>query len=205
LFIKGEIKMTRFRIFTDGGAFKKEDGKSFTGVSSYCVYKNDDEKPIIERTVIHENGTNNYSEIFAIASALKEIYEYIKVGEFDNYQIEVYSDSMWCIKSLTVWIWNWLKNSKPGGVLINSMKQKVANQEFIKEAFYYLQQFKSKCKIYFINSHQPESKIAEQYKKFKKDNNVDITLEDFIFAYLNNANRDKAIKEAYKKLNENDK
>lgn len=194
--------MVRFRIFTDGGAFKKEDGKTYTGVSSYCVYKNDDEKPIIENTVIHENGTNNFSEIYAIAKALKEIFEYIKEAKMDEYNIEIYSDSLLCIKSLTVWIWNWLKNSKPGGILLNSVKEKVANQELIKEAFYYLQQFKNKCKIYFINSHQPEYKVQEQYKKFKKDNKTDISLEDFIFAYLNNANRDKAIKEAYMKLTE---
>lgn len=193
--------MNRFRIFTDGGAFKKEDTEGFIGVSSYSIFKNDEEKPIIENTTVHKNGTNNFSEIFAIAKALENIFSYIKAADIgDDFIIEIYSDSLLCIKSLTVWIWNWLKNSKPGGILINSLKKKVANQELIKEAFYYLQQLKDKCKIYFINSHQPEYNISNQYKKFKKVNNVDISLEDFVFAYLNNANRDKAIKEAYQKL-----
>lgn len=185
--------MIRFRIFTDGGAFQKEEG--FVGVSSYSLFK--DNELLHEETTVHETGTNNYSEIFAIAKGLENMVKYLNVNdEIEEFIVELYTDSLLCLKSLTLWIWNWLKKAK-GGIFYNASNEKVINQELIKEAFKYLQLLKGKYKIYHINSHQPLSKVKEQHKKFQKFNNTDMSFEDFMFAYMNNQKRDTKIKESY--------
>jgi len=148
----------RIRVFTDGGGFKKPD-KKFIAVSSYIFYKNDE--CVIGEGIIFENKTNNFAEIYAIYEALKVINNYLKINKIKTYNIEVYTDSLLCLKSLTIWIYNWQKKSIDG-ILYTSVGTEVANQEIIIKAFRILKKLKN-THIYHINSHKPKNKLPEQY------------------------------------------
>jgi len=187
-----------YRIFTDGGAFKKTD-TLFRSVSAYRLYK---EYTIIHGDVeLHEDKTNNYAEIYAIAKGLRLFLDYIQESGDEDYKVELYSDSLLCVNSLTKWIFKWVKGAK-NGVFYNSNGVEVANQELIKEAFKYIVKLKGKIKIYHINSHQPTTKLQEMYKKFKKFNKCDMAYDDFVFAYYKNKECDEAIQLYYKEYME---
>jgi len=191
--------MTRLRIFTDGGAYAKDNGK-FTAVSSYRIYK--DDELLHDKQEVHDDKTNNYAEIYAIATALENVQDYLEVAEPEEFSVEVYSDSLLCVQSLNVWIYNWIKKAKDG-VMYNSTGQKVANQELIKRAFKIKYKLKGHINVWHINSHEPLKKVKELYKKFLKFNKCDITYDDFLFAYLQNKKCDEAIDPIYREFIKN--
>ena len=66
--------------------------------------------------------------------------------DFDK--LDIYTDSEYSIKSLTVWINNWKKNDWK-----SANKKPVANQDIIKKIDEYLQKYKGKIFLHHIRSH----------------------------------------------------
>lgn len=89
--------------------------------------------------------TNQKAELFAIMRALQIVIK----SEF-NRDVVIYTDSVWCINSLTVWCKKWLTNNFNGG--------KVENAPYIKET---LEVMKSvNVEFVHIKSHK---KIVDEH------------------------------------------
>lgn len=125
-------------VYTDGSCLKVNKITR----AGYGVHFPNEELPDISRPFLHKPITNQRAELYAIYKALKKITENL------NYtKINVYSDSQYSIKSLTIWIKNWKKNNwktANGG--------DVLNQDIIKLIDNILQ--KNKCiKFTHVRSH----------------------------------------------------
>lgn len=114
-------------IFTDGSCKNngKDDAKAGIGIYFPCgEYSNFGEK-------FENKPTNQRAELYAIYKAL-DIIKDTKVKH-----IRIYSDSMYAIQCLTVWIDSWIKNK-----WIASGKTKVKNKDIIEPTYNLLQKFK---------------------------------------------------------------
>lgn len=112
--------MTELLLFTDGGGFDKGEGK-FRAVSSFRFFNG--EKELINSNVtISEDGTNAFAEINGIANALEHVQSYIEAGELEDVNVKIYTDSMNCLLSLTVWIFSWIKLEKEYSILHQELK-----------------------------------------------------------------------------------
>lgn len=97
--------MEKIIIYTDGSS-KGNPGRG--GWSAIIIYDGKSEirstkSEIIEIGGREENTTNNRMEIMAAIEALKNVPE--------NSEIEIFSDSEYLIKGITIWIKNWQKNN----------------------------------------------------------------------------------------------
>lgn len=96
--------MTRnYYIYTDG-ACSNNPGPCGSGI---VIFNN---KKIIYKFYgsYRENGTNNIAELLAIKYGIKSAIQIIKKR---NTNVTIYSDSKYCINSLTIWK-NWKKNTE---------------------------------------------------------------------------------------------
>jgi ribonuclease HI len=93
-------------IFTDGSLIRKK-GKIYCGYGIYfpnCENNNISEK--FDKGLI----TNNRAELYAIYKSLKICKKILKEKEIEK--INIYSDSEYSVKTLTIWYKNWIKNGK---------------------------------------------------------------------------------------------
>jgi ribonuclease HI len=189
----------KFKIFTDGGAYKQKDN-TFNSVASFRIYKEGELIDAGAEEELLEGKTNNYAEIYAIVKSLRKLLEYINAGDFKDIEIQIYTDSLLCVKSLNVWIKSWIKNAI-NGIFYNSNKQPVINQDLIKEAYKLILELKKFGNVYLwhINSHQSFTNVKELFKKFINFNKCSITIDDFCFALLKNKEVDESISKTYNK------
>ena len=102
--------METIEIYTDGSYTKKKD-KIFCG---YGIYFPNGEYKSISRNFNHEPIKNNRAELYAIHKAIK-ISKTINEKNKDKNNIKnvnIYSDSEYCVKTLTIWYKNWIVNGK---------------------------------------------------------------------------------------------
>jgi len=93
--------------------------------------------------------TNNRAELHAIHQAIIRV---TKNYTFDL--INIYTDSEYSQKSLTVWINGWKQNNWK-----NSKKKLVENQDIIKKIDIYLQLYEGKINIQWVRAHTGENDI----------------------------------------------
>ena len=86
-------------IYTDGSC-QKNPGPGGFGV----VVLDDNENLIRQYSERCENTTNNREELKAI------LWAFLKYGNKEN-QIIIYSDSAYCVNTLTNWMFSWEKNN----------------------------------------------------------------------------------------------
>lgn len=189
------------KIFTDGGAFANKYEKSgFDSVASYNIWI--DGKEVVCSAEILKGKTNNFAEMYAIYKSLKIVSDYIskKKNRQENVVVKLITDSELCKKSLTEWIDGWLKNANVG-VLYNSKKEPVANQQLILMATIYLERLKTICcdQVYIqhIHSHNSKSDLAKDCKKFNQKNNENLSVKEYEFYFMCNAKCDKLVKYKY--------
>lgn len=187
------------KIFTDGGAFaNKYEATGFDSVASYNIWI--DGKEVVCSAEFLKGKTNNFAEMYAIYKSLKIVSEYLSKKKNNTATIKLITDSELCKKSLTEWINGWLKNANIG-VLYNSKKEPVANQQLILMATIYLERLKLICSdqvyIQHINSHNSKSDIAKDCKKFNEKNNESLSLKEYEFYFMCNAKCDKMVKCKY--------
>src|SRR5271163_2786681 len=111
--------LTSINIYTDGSLKKTPQGN----ICGYGIFFPGKELKNVAAPFTIGNITNNRAELHAIHQAIIRV---IKNYTFDL--INIYTDSEYCQKSLTVWIDNWKKNNWK-----NAKRQPVENQDLIKK------------------------------------------------------------------------
>jgi ribonuclease HI len=93
-------------IFTDGSLIRKK-GDIYCG---YGIYFPNGENDNISKKFDKGLITNNRAELYAIYKSLKICKKKLKEKEIKK--INIYSDSEYSVKTLTIWYKNWIKNGK---------------------------------------------------------------------------------------------
>jgi ribonuclease HI len=93
-------------IFTDGSLIRKK-GKIYCG---YGIFFPNGENNNISKKFDKGLITNNRAELYAIYKSLKICKKILKEKEIKK--INIYSDSEYSVKTLTIWYKNWIKNRK---------------------------------------------------------------------------------------------
>ncbi len=101
----------------------------------------------IERGGYERETTNNKMELQAVIEAFK----YLIGQKTTEDSIEIYTDSEYVIKGLTIWIDGWIKRG-----WLTAAKKPVLNQEYWKELSnlkYTLEQMKNVVKMLYVPGH----------------------------------------------------
>ena len=150
--------MKIINIFTDGSSFIKKD---YYESSSGCIIDSESIRYLLGS--YHKDGTISYGELYGIRLALNAIY-YTFGETLNDYKINIFSDSEYCVKSLTEWIKNWSKFGRDC-IWIKSDGKKVMYQDIMKYIYYdYIKRYD--INIYHINSHVG-TKISENKASIK--------------------------------------
>lgn len=181
----------RLYIMTDGSAIMNKDG-NYDSAYSFIISDG-----IKEESNILMNHTNNYAEMYAIYKSTKYVLENkINIEVYD--EIIIITDSELCMKSLSVWMKSWLKNTK-NEKLFNSQGALVKNQELIKSAFINMLLINQviPIRIIHMNSHESESKKKQMYEKMSKSI-PDLDIDDFNLIFEGNNKCDLNARELLK-------
>jgi ribonuclease HI len=146
-------------LFTDGSCVNKNNlCKASYGYLILYKLDNNEYTEIEEYSILYCDKTNNRAELFGMISGIE------KILTFDNIKsISIYSDSIYTIKSMTEWIYNWKSN---GWKTAN--KKPVKNTDLIQYLDQLYTNLKNKCnniKIEHVNAHEKEPK-KDDYNKW---------------------------------------
>ena len=143
---KKELASTKalvFEIFTDGACRgnngSRSKGNIFGGIG---IWSEDYNLNISEK---HPNATNNKMELLAILRAIQIISD---IWKETPQKTVIWSDSMYSIKSVTVWYKNWEKNGWK-----NSKGADVENQDLIKPIIELLTKYSEFLDIKYVKGH----------------------------------------------------
>lgn len=99
-------------VYTDG-SYKKKGSDIYCG---YGIYFPDGEYKDISRKFTHEPITNNRAELYAILKTIvlcNNIFlDRLKKNNAQIKTVNIYSDSEYSVKSLTLWLKKWKTNGK---------------------------------------------------------------------------------------------
>jgi ribonuclease HI len=129
--------MTSINIYTDGSC------NSRTNRCGYGVHFPNNEHPPISRK-FNNTPTNQRAELYAIYKALSIATKLVPTPS----TINIYSDSEYSIKSVTVWIETWKQNDWK-----TSAKKPVKNLDIIKPIYRILQTYPHTIKFQHVRSH----------------------------------------------------
>jgi ribonuclease HI len=135
--------LTLINVYTDGSLRKTPKGDA----CGYGIYFPGKELKNVAAPFTIGNITNNRAELHAIHQTLIRI---TKSYTFDL--INIYTDSEYSQKSLTVWIKDWKRKDWK-----NSKNKPVENQDIIKKIDKYLQLYSGKINIQWVRAHTGES------------------------------------------------
>lgn len=133
------INIDVVNVYTDGSLQRKKH-------DIICGYGIHYDTPLLEDVsapFIDGKLTNNRAELYAIFIAIKTI-----VDKCFFKKINIYTDSEYSQKSLTIWLNTWKKNG-----WLSSQKNPVENQDLIKSIDIYLQKYPQQIFIHWIRSH----------------------------------------------------
>jgi len=119
------MALKSIEIYTDGSCINKVGGWGVVMVHENEIFFSEGGK------VPEETSTNNRAEFFAIYVALHNIYK--NQENFEN--VQLFSDSQYCIKSLNEWSKKWLINGwkKSNGKKVENKKLIVKLLNLIKK------------------------------------------------------------------------
>ena len=107
-------------VYCDGSCLNNGKANATGGIGIW--FSEDDPRNVSEQFTL-ETPTNNRAELYALQRTFKILQNETGI-------INIYSDSEYSIKSLTVWITNWKKNNWK-----NSKKKPVVNKELIIDTY----------------------------------------------------------------------
>lgn len=119
--------------------------------------------------------TNNESEVYALYLAVHMAREAIECLGIKN--INIFADSNFALLGVKEWIYGWVKNSVPGGPLINSSNKEVANQRYFIYIIDTILKYQLNINLVHVDGHVNTSnsnEVIEASMKFQKANNVNI-------------------------------
>lgn len=127
-------------IFTDGSCSNNGKKNAKGGIGIYYPNKEfiDVSEPFILTPI-----TNQRAELFAIYEALKNITIHNETRD-----VFIYSDSLYSINSLTLWITDWIKNN-----WINSKKKPIKNLDIIIPIYKIIKECKNKIYFKHVKAH----------------------------------------------------
>ena len=134
-----KIIIDTITVYTDGSYMKTKQGEK----CGYGVYFPNKELSNISKKFKKFPLTNQRAELYAIYKAIKKISKKIKFN-----RLEIYSDSEYSIKSLTIWIKSWKKNNWK-----TANKKEVLNQDIIKKIDKLLSKYDGKIFFTHVRSH----------------------------------------------------
>lgn len=128
--------MQTVEVFTDGSCIRKKSKKGSDACirAGYGIHFPHGELPDVSRKFAHTPITNQRAELYAIYVALVIIKK-----NLDANKIIIYSDSEYSIKSVTIWISGWIKNSWR-----TSSGSVVKNQDIIEPIYNIITKLKNK-------------------------------------------------------------
>lgn len=137
--------MNNVIVFTDGSCLKKSNNDlqcTGTGIGIHFPNK---ELPDISRSFKIQPLTNQRTELYAIYIALRNIINKLKFNK-----IILYTDSMYSINCITLWIYNWINNNWK-----TSDKNPVKNKDILLKIFKYTKKLLENKQIEFhhVKSH----------------------------------------------------
>lgn len=174
--------MSKIKIsaYTDAAAFNngKKDPKLPEHSCSAAVLVYEDE--VIYATSYHNPNTSiSYGELFAIYMILTDFSKMAKNMPDNRYKLTLYSDSAYCVQSLTSWIKSW-KKQIVNGIWQNSTGA-VAYQEMMTIIDDIINDDSFDITIRHIKGHIDVSKpadIAKAMKTWKNINKCKVTEQD---------------------------
>lgn len=174
--------MTNYILVTDGSI--EDPHKSSTGGYGFRFSKIDEKgnkEFLFSGGGSEVNTTNNRMEITAIKEGLYAVSKYFDENGFkkdDN--LIVISDSDLCVRTLTQYIFKWIKGMVDG-IIYGSTKKPVINQDVILEAFKIICGLRElmRVHVFHIKSHLSIKNRQIDMDYFIKRNNCSITPELF--------------------------
>lgn len=170
------MRERRFEIYTDAASYnnglRDSSERQYTCSVAILVL---DRKIVRIFKSLNEDSTNVHGELFAIFMGLEETMNILRRIDIlePPYNIDVYSDSEWSIKSLTTWLKSWKKNIGPNGVL-HSSTGPVKHQDMIKYIDKnYCQNPDIDLNLYHIRGHidvDNNKSLEKCIKTFKRNN-----------------------------------
>jgi ribonuclease HI len=96
---------------------------------------------------------------------------YVALNEFKNEEfLEIYSDSMYCINSVTVWYKNWEKNGWK-----NAKNEDVKNKEIIQKILELIEERNNNCFFYYVKAHRRPLKESDpDYENWYGNDRADL-------------------------------
>jgi len=139
-------KFDKIICFTDGSCSKngKVGAKAGIGIYYPCKEFTDVGEPFTLSPI-----TNQRAELYAIYHALDTV---TKECQFNK--LFIYTDSLYSIKCVTIWINNWEKNGWKG-----TNKQDVKNSDIIKMISAIMKQHEGKIIFTHVKGHAKDDKI----------------------------------------------
>lgn len=143
--------------YTDGSC-QGNPGPGGFGV----VVLDDNEKPITYYSERSENTTNNRMELSAI------LWAFLKYGKTDKNPLIIYSDSAYCVNTLTNWMFSWEKRG-----WLKSDNQSPENLDLIIPFFKHLQNG-NQIEIYKVKGHANNkwNEMADQLARNETADNL---------------------------------
>lgn len=137
--VKGSDKRTI--VWTDGSCFKNgKKNRGFIGCGIGIFYADKDPRNLSEVFPM-ENPTNQRAELYAILKAVKN-------NVYENNLLEIRSDSMYSINSITNWSKKWIKNGWKA-----SNGKDVKNQDIIKPILSLIKKRPGKIEFVHVRGH----------------------------------------------------
>ena len=170
-------------IFTDGAITEGiSSGSAVYGIPVDDINKGLGLTKVRAWSKFHNSSTNNEAELTGIFVGIQHASK-----EYPGKTLYVFSDSEYCVKSLTEWIFTWYKTytlNKRNGIIIPSMMSKggtpVKNAQLICLIINYI--VTNDLYVQFINvKGHTKNNVEEQIKYFEKANKCILTTEEAKF------------------------
>lgn len=143
-------------VFTDGSCIRKSyNGKQYI-IAGYGIYYPNGELPDTSRALKNYPPTNNRAELQAIYIAIIQVK-----NNFNFNKLTIYTDSKYCISSLTDYIIKWRQNG-----WLTGKKQPVENQDIIKPIDDIMSRLKNKVHFIHVKAHtkkQDKISLSNEY------------------------------------------